>query len=252
MPGAERHSGARNWRACSHRAPKKQAKGDGRAAKGQYGTYSWPMEKLMDHYGNVAAERKLRTPGSKRRPAGRFVLVGGVHGGDGGFGWCAEVRGGVHDMLQCYPAQSGNEVGGVLQAADAKLRTSCSSGNEAGGVLQAADAKLRTSCSSGDEAGGVVQAADAKLRTSCSSGDEAGGVVQAADAKLRTSCSSGDEAGGVVQAADAKLRTSCSSGDEAGGDVQAADAKLWLHGCRIAAYMSGMARVLIKQYTILN
>ncbi|KAE8958507.1 hypothetical protein PR002_g30845 [Phytophthora rubi] len=67
MPGAERHSGARKWRACSHRAPKKQTKGDGRAAKGQYGTYSWPMEKLMDHYGNVAAERKLRTPGSKVR-----------------------------------------------------------------------------------------------------------------------------------------------------------------------------------------
>ncbi|KAE9270303.1 hypothetical protein PR003_g30874 [Phytophthora rubi] len=66
MPGAERHSGARKWRACSHRAPRKQAKGDGRAAKGQYGTYSWPMEKLMDHYGNVATERKLRTPGSKR------------------------------------------------------------------------------------------------------------------------------------------------------------------------------------------
>ncbi|KAE9228540.1 hypothetical protein PF004_g11041 [Phytophthora fragariae] len=69
MPGAERHSGARKWRACSHRAPKKQTKGDGRAAKGQYGTYSWPMEKLMDHYGNVAAERKLRTPGSKVRAA---------------------------------------------------------------------------------------------------------------------------------------------------------------------------------------
>ncbi|KAE9003806.1 hypothetical protein PF011_g12753 [Phytophthora fragariae] len=80
----------------------------------------------------------------------------------------------------------------------------------------------------------------------------------AAERKLRTPGSqrrpagSGDEAGGVLQAADAKLRTSCSSGDEAGGDVQAADAKLWLHGCRIAAYMSGMARVLIKQYTILN
>ncbi|KAE9274486.1 hypothetical protein PR003_g29594 [Phytophthora rubi] len=27
------------------------------------------MEKFMDHYGNVAAERKLRTPGSERRPA---------------------------------------------------------------------------------------------------------------------------------------------------------------------------------------
>ncbi|KAE9347553.1 hypothetical protein PR003_g6876 [Phytophthora rubi] len=35
------------------------------------------MEKLMDHYGNVAAERKLRTPGSKRRPAGSGVEAGG-------------------------------------------------------------------------------------------------------------------------------------------------------------------------------
>ncbi|KAE8976473.1 hypothetical protein PR003_g24962 [Phytophthora rubi] len=74
--------------------PRKQAKGDGRAAKGQhdhYGTCSWPVEKFMDHYGNVAAERKLRTPGSKRRPAGRFVLVGGVHGVGGG--------GAANDML---------------------------------------------------------------------------------------------------------------------------------------------------------
>ncbi|KAE8966252.1 hypothetical protein PR002_g28420 [Phytophthora rubi] len=65
MPGAERHSGARKWRACSHRAPKKQAKGDGRAAKGQhdhYGTCSWPMEKNMDQYGNVAAERNCARP----------------------------------------------------------------------------------------------------------------------------------------------------------------------------------------------
>ncbi|KAE9004447.1 hypothetical protein PR002_g17059 [Phytophthora rubi] len=75
MPGAERHSGAPKWRACSHRAPKKQTKGDGRAAKGQYGTYSWPMEKLMDHYGNVAAERKLRTPGSKVRAASGSVVA---------------------------------------------------------------------------------------------------------------------------------------------------------------------------------
>ncbi|KAE8962837.1 hypothetical protein PR002_g29483 [Phytophthora rubi] len=75
MPGAERHSGARKWRACSHRAPRKQAKGDGRAAKGQYGTYSWPMEKLMDHYGNVATERKLPTPGSKVRAASGSVVA---------------------------------------------------------------------------------------------------------------------------------------------------------------------------------
>ncbi|KAE8979224.1 hypothetical protein PR002_g24480 [Phytophthora rubi] len=80
MPGAERHSGARKWRACSHRAPKKQTKGDGRAAKGQYG--------------NDAAERNARkqaASGRKRRrgwwrrpsssmascgwPAARFVVV---------------------------------------------------------------------------------------------------------------------------------------------------------------------------------
>ncbi|KAE8969004.1 hypothetical protein PR001_g27626, partial [Phytophthora rubi] len=80
MPGAERHSGARKWRACSHRAPKKQTKGDGRAAKGQYG--------------NVAAERKLRTPGSKRcrgwwrRPSSSMASCGyraasGVEAGGG-------------------------------------------------------------------------------------------------------------------------------------------------------------------------
>ncbi|KAE8974316.1 hypothetical protein PF011_g24909 [Phytophthora fragariae] len=40
----------------------------------------------------------------------------------------------------------------------------CRSGDEAGGVVQAADAKLRTSCCSGDEAGGVGQAAEAKLQ----------------------------------------------------------------------------------------
>ncbi|KAE9007323.1 hypothetical protein PR001_g16992, partial [Phytophthora rubi] len=98
MPGAERHSGARKWRACSHRAPKKQTKGDGRAAKGQYGTYSWPMEKLMDHYGNDAAERKLRTPGSKRRPA-------------------AWWRRPSSSMASCgWPAASGVDAGGGVRS----------------------------------------------------------------------------------------------------------------------------------------
>ncbi|KAE9051318.1 hypothetical protein PF007_g33100, partial [Phytophthora fragariae] len=46
-------------------------------------------------------------------------------------------------------------------------RRGADTGDEAGGVVQAAHGKLRTSCSSGDEAGGVVQAADAKLRASC-------------------------------------------------------------------------------------
>ncbi|KAE8965285.1 hypothetical protein PR002_g28721 [Phytophthora rubi] len=59
----------------------KQAKGDGRAAKGQhdhYGTCSWPMEKYMDHYAAsrlVAASElehgKLRLASSKVR--GRLV-----------------------------------------------------------------------------------------------------------------------------------------------------------------------------------
>ncbi|KAE9220533.1 hypothetical protein PF004_g13309 [Phytophthora fragariae] len=77
MPGAERHSGARKWRACSHRAPKKQTKGDGRAAKGQYGTYSWPMEKLTDHYGNDAAERNAwkQAASGRKVPASRLVAA---------------------------------------------------------------------------------------------------------------------------------------------------------------------------------
>ncbi|KAE8974500.1 hypothetical protein PF011_g24838 [Phytophthora fragariae] len=39
------------------------------------------MEKFMDHYGNVAAERKLRTPGSKVRAAAE--AGGGVRAADG-------------------------------------------------------------------------------------------------------------------------------------------------------------------------
>ncbi|KAE9273164.1 hypothetical protein PR003_g29987 [Phytophthora rubi] len=61
------------------------------------------MEKFMDHYGNVAAERKLRTPGSKRRPAKRFLGVGGVHG----------VGGGANDrfiLLLCAAAASSSKV----------------------------------------------------------------------------------------------------------------------------------------------
>ncbi|KAE8956868.1 hypothetical protein PR001_g31578, partial [Phytophthora rubi] len=54
MRGAECHSGARKWRACSHRTPRKQTKGDGRGTRG-------PAKGQHDQYRNVAAERKLRT-----------------------------------------------------------------------------------------------------------------------------------------------------------------------------------------------
>ncbi|KAE8963272.1 hypothetical protein PF004_g19010 [Phytophthora fragariae] len=39
------------------------------------------MEKLMDHCGNVAAERKLRTPGSKVRAAARLVAASALEHG---------------------------------------------------------------------------------------------------------------------------------------------------------------------------
>ncbi|KAE9162492.1 hypothetical protein PF005_g30828 [Phytophthora fragariae] len=45
------------------------------------------MEKLMDHYGNVAAERKLRTPGSKVR--GRLVASVEASGGVRARAWQA-------------------------------------------------------------------------------------------------------------------------------------------------------------------
>ncbi|KAE9007382.1 hypothetical protein PF011_g11150 [Phytophthora fragariae] len=38
------------------------------------------MEKLMDHYGNVASERFLRTPGSKV-PASRLVAASALEHG---------------------------------------------------------------------------------------------------------------------------------------------------------------------------
>ncbi|KAE8993413.1 hypothetical protein PR001_g20678, partial [Phytophthora rubi] len=40
------------------------------------------MEKLMDHYGNVTAERKLRTPGSKVRAAARLVAASELEHGE--------------------------------------------------------------------------------------------------------------------------------------------------------------------------
>ncbi|KAE9253601.1 hypothetical protein PF004_g1448 [Phytophthora fragariae] len=122
MPGAERHSDARNRRACSHRAPKKQAKGDGRAAKGQHDQYVYRERRR----GTQAAHaRKQALPSSKRG------LVG-----------APEVGGGVPDILQGCLAASGDEAGGGVQATDAKLV------DETSGGVQATDAKLRMTCSS--------------------------------------------------------------------------------------------------------
>ncbi|KAE9012505.1 hypothetical protein PR002_g14784 [Phytophthora rubi] len=101
------------------------------------------MEKLMHHCGNVAAERKLRTPGCKRCPVASSVRQQAAPGS---------------------VAVSASRLVAASVLAHGMLRTSCSSGDEAGGVVQAADAKLRTSCCSGDEAGGVGQAAEAKLQ----------------------------------------------------------------------------------------
>ncbi|KAE9308743.1 hypothetical protein PR003_g20674 [Phytophthora rubi] len=132
MPGAERHSGARKWRACSHRAPKKQTKGDGRAAKGQYG--------------NDAAERNARKQGSwlvaacmalvavltyapywfcvlQRRPAGRFVLVGGVDGVGGGANGCSGLV--LHATAASRLVAASELEHGKLRLASSKVRGCC-------------------------------------------------------------------------------------------------------------------------------
>ncbi|KAE8981018.1 hypothetical protein PF005_g29867 [Phytophthora fragariae] len=110
MPGAERHSGARKWRACSHRAPKKQTKGDGRAAKGQH-----------DHCGNVAAERNCARPEAS-------VAASAL----------------AHGLLQLPGSKySGGEDGGGAEAKEAKLPLPSSSGGEVGVGVRAKEAKLR-------------------------------------------------------------------------------------------------------------
>ncbi|KAE8966436.1 hypothetical protein PR003_g28590 [Phytophthora rubi] len=148
MPGAERHSGARKWRACSHRAPKKQAKGDGRAAKGQhdhYGTCSWPMEKNMDQYGNVAAERNCARPeasGIRQQAAPGSVAASAL----------------AHGLLQ-LPGSKRGSVGAPRLMAACKY-----SGGEDGGGAEAKEAKLPLPRSSGGEVGVGVRAKEAKLR----------------------------------------------------------------------------------------
>ncbi|KAE9180884.1 hypothetical protein PF005_g16200 [Phytophthora fragariae] len=92
------------------------------------------MEKFMDHYGNVAAERKLRTPGSKRRPAGRFVVV-----------WWRAWRWWRRERWICiaFACYSGVEAGGGVrarawQAAAGQQQAAA----EAGGGVRAADGNL--------------------------------------------------------------------------------------------------------------
>ncbi|KAE8955676.1 hypothetical protein PR001_g32004 [Phytophthora rubi] len=63
--------------------------------------------------------------------------------GAAGFGWCAEVDGGVQGILQGCPAASGGEDGGGAEAKEAKLPLPWSSGGEVGVGVRAKEAKLR-------------------------------------------------------------------------------------------------------------
>ncbi|KAE9195851.1 hypothetical protein PF005_g17110 [Phytophthora fragariae] len=74
------------------------------------------MEKLMDHYGNVAAERKLRTPGSKVRAASRLVAASELEHG--------KLR--LPSSKRC-PARV-TEDGGGVRAADRMLQLPSSKG----------------------------------------------------------------------------------------------------------------------------
>ncbi|KAE8994615.1 hypothetical protein PR002_g19871 [Phytophthora rubi] len=147
------------------------------------------MEKLMDHCGNVAAERKLRTPGSKRRPAGSGV----------------EASGGVR-------ARAWQAAAGQLQAA---LRIVAASELEHGKLRLASSKRRRARVT---EDGGGVRAADRMLQLPSSKRcparvTEDGGSVRAADRMLRLPsskvrgrvCDSEAEAGGGVRAADGNL-----------------------------------------------
>ncbi|KAE8998722.1 hypothetical protein PR001_g19245 [Phytophthora rubi] len=144
MPGAERHSGARKWRACSHRAPKKQTKGDGRAAKGQCG--------------NDAAERNARKQGSWLVAACMALVAVLTYAP---YWFC---------VLQRRPAGSGVEAGGGVRAR--AWQAAAGQQQAASGSVVAASelehGKLRLSRSKRcparvTEDGGGVRAADGNL-----------------------------------------------------------------------------------------
>ncbi|KAE9034737.1 hypothetical protein PR001_g9615, partial [Phytophthora rubi] len=126
------------------------------------------METLMDHCGNVAAERKLRMPGSKRRPAGSGV----------------EASGGVRARAwQAAAGQQQAASGSVVAASElehGKLRLASSKRRRArvtedGGGVRAADRMLQLPSSKRcparvTEDGGGVRAADRMLRLPSSKG----------------------------------------------------------------------------------
>ncbi|KAE9229293.1 hypothetical protein PF002_g13337 [Phytophthora fragariae] len=112
------------------------------------------MEKLMDHYGNVASERFLRTPGSKQRR-----------------GWWRRPR---SSMASCgSPAASGVEAGGGVRARAwqaAAPQQQAVSGTRDRRLwrrprrgLQAAAPQQQGVSGSVTEAGGIVRAADGNL-----------------------------------------------------------------------------------------
>ncbi|KAE9212009.1 hypothetical protein PF004_g15751 [Phytophthora fragariae] len=151
------------------------------------------MEKLMDHYGNVAAERKLRTPGSQRCPAGRFVLVAGVGGVGGGANDCSALV--LHATAASRLVAASELEHGKLRLASSKRRRARVT--EDGGGVRAADRVLQRPSSKRcparvtEDCGGV-RAADCMLQLPSSnvrgrvSGSvaEAGGGVRAADGNL--------------------------------------------------------------------
>ncbi|KAE9283110.1 hypothetical protein PF008_g27481 [Phytophthora fragariae] len=93
------------------------------------------METFMDHYGNVAAERKLRTPGSKR--VAESALAHGM----------LRLPGSKRDSVG---APSGGEDGGCAEAKEVKLPLPRSSGGEDGGGAEAKEVKLPLPRSSGE------------------------------------------------------------------------------------------------------
>ncbi|KAE8965915.1 hypothetical protein PR001_g28578 [Phytophthora rubi] len=159
------------------------------------------MEKFMDHYGNVAAERKLRTPGSERRPAAWWRHPSSSMASSG---WPAasgvEASGGVRARAWQAAAgmqQAASRLVAASELEHGKLRLA-SSKVPASRLVAASElehGKLRLSRSNRcparvTEDGGGVRAADRMLQLPsskvrvCGSVAEAGVGVRAANGNL--------------------------------------------------------------------
>ncbi|KAE9184681.1 hypothetical protein PF002_g26366 [Phytophthora fragariae] len=165
------------------------------------------MEKLMDHCGNVAAERKLRTPGSKQRrgwwrPASRLVAACELEHGKRRLANSKRREDGGGVRVRAWQAAAGQQQDSLSLMACMALVASLTMDLSCFCMLQRCRARVT-------EGGGGVRAADRMLQLPSSKRSPARvtedcGGVRAADCMLGVSGSVA-EAGGGVRAADGNL-----------------------------------------------